>query len=125
MDPIPTQDLFAQADCRTDKFRPKRALTKASYQRHLRWRWRSGPRPCHRQTSRRRRQTMLLPKLKGREVLQKLEANRATACIPVLVLSSLAQKNEESASRRALARSWKKAPSSTTPASYSGPSKKP
>jgi chemosensory pili system protein ChpA (sensor histidine kinase/response regulator) len=38
---------------------------------------------------------MLLPKLSGPEVLQKLKANPATARIPVLVLSSLSQKNEE------------------------------
>jgi len=38
---------------------------------------------------------MLLPKLSGPEVLQKLKANPVTARIPVLVLSSLSQKNEE------------------------------
>ncbi len=38
---------------------------------------------------------MLLPKLSGPEVLHKLKANPATAHIPVLVLSSLSQKNEE------------------------------
>ena len=38
---------------------------------------------------------MLLPKLSGPEVLQALQKNAATAHIPVLVLSSLSQKNEE------------------------------
>jgi len=38
---------------------------------------------------------MLLPKLSGPEVLQKLKANPVTARIPVLVLSSLSQKNEQ------------------------------
>jgi|SRR5450432_2993888 len=38
---------------------------------------------------------MLLPKLSGPEVLQKLKASAATTHIPVLVLSSLSQKNEE------------------------------
>jgi chemosensory pili system protein ChpA (sensor histidine kinase/response regulator) len=38
---------------------------------------------------------MLLPKLSGPEVLQKLKANPATAHIPVLVLSSLSRKNED------------------------------
>ncbi len=38
---------------------------------------------------------MLLPKLSGPEVLHKLKANLATAHIPVLVLSSLSQKNED------------------------------
>jgi len=38
---------------------------------------------------------MLLPKLSGPEVLQKLKANSVTAHIPVLVLSSLSRKNEE------------------------------
>ena len=38
---------------------------------------------------------MLLPKLSGPEVLQALKKNDATAGIPVLVLSSLSQKNEE------------------------------
>ncbi len=38
---------------------------------------------------------MLLPKLSGPAVLQKLKANPVTARIPVLVLSSLSQKNEE------------------------------
>jgi two-component system, chemotaxis family, sensor kinase CheA len=36
---------------------------------------------------------MLLPKISGPEVLQKLKASPATAKIPVLVLSSLSQKN--------------------------------
>jgi chemosensory pili system protein ChpA (sensor histidine kinase/response regulator) len=38
---------------------------------------------------------MLLPKLSGPEVLQKLKANPATAHIPILVLSSLSRKNED------------------------------
>jgi len=38
---------------------------------------------------------MLLPKLSGPEVLQKLKADPATAHIPVLVLSSLSRKNED------------------------------
>lgn len=38
---------------------------------------------------------MLLPKLSGPEVLQKLKANPLTAHIPVLVLSSLSQKKED------------------------------
>ena len=38
---------------------------------------------------------MLLSKLSGPEVLQALKKNAATAPIPVLVLSSLSQKNEE------------------------------
>jgi CheY-like chemotaxis protein len=38
---------------------------------------------------------MLLPKLSGPEVLQKLKANPTTARIAVIVLSSLSQKNEE------------------------------
>jgi len=38
---------------------------------------------------------MLLPKLSGPEVLQKLKANPATAHIPILVLSSLSGKNED------------------------------
>lgn len=37
---------------------------------------------------------MLLPKLGGPEVLRALKKNPATAHIPVVVLSSLAQKNE-------------------------------
>ena len=38
---------------------------------------------------------MLLPKLSGPEVLKALKANELTAQIPVMVLSSLSQKNEE------------------------------
>ena len=38
---------------------------------------------------------MLLPKLSGPEVLKALKANGLTAKIPVMVLSSLSQKNEE------------------------------
>lgn len=38
---------------------------------------------------------MLLPKLSGPEVLHKLKANSATASIPVIVLTSLSQKNEQ------------------------------
>ena len=38
---------------------------------------------------------MLLPKLSGPDVLKALKANPATANIPVVVLSSLSQKNEE------------------------------
>jgi CheY-like chemotaxis protein len=38
---------------------------------------------------------MLLPKLSGPEVLRRLKANPATADIPVIVLTSLSQKNEE------------------------------
>ena len=38
---------------------------------------------------------MMLPKLGGPEVLQALKRNQETASIPVLVLSSLSQKNEE------------------------------
>lgn len=37
---------------------------------------------------------MLLPKLSGPEVLRALKANAATAAIPVIVLTSLSQKNE-------------------------------
>jgi CheY-like chemotaxis protein len=38
---------------------------------------------------------MLLPKLSGPEVLRALKANPSTAGIPVIVLTSLSQKNEE------------------------------
>jgi CheY-like chemotaxis protein len=38
---------------------------------------------------------MLLPRLSGPEVLKALKANPATMHIPVIVLSSLSQKNEE------------------------------
>ncbi len=38
---------------------------------------------------------MLLPKLSGPEVLKALKANPATVHIPVMVLTSLSQKNEE------------------------------
>jgi len=38
---------------------------------------------------------MLLPKLSGLEVLKALKDNPATMAIPVIVLSSLSQKNEE------------------------------
>jgi len=38
---------------------------------------------------------MLLPKLSGPAVLQKLKANPVTARIPVLVLSSLSQKTKK------------------------------
>ena len=37
---------------------------------------------------------MLLPKLSGPEVLQALKSNPATMTIPVIVLSSLSQRNE-------------------------------
>jgi two-component system sensor histidine kinase/response regulator len=38
---------------------------------------------------------MLLPKLSGPEVLKALKSNPATTAIPVIVLSSLSQRNEE------------------------------
>ena len=38
---------------------------------------------------------MLLPKLSGPDVLRKLKESPATAAIPVIVLSSLSQKNEK------------------------------
>lgn len=38
---------------------------------------------------------MLLPKLSGPEVLKALKGNPATTAIPVIVLTSLSQKNEE------------------------------
>jgi two-component system cell cycle response regulator DivK len=38
---------------------------------------------------------MMLPKLSGPEVLQALKRNPATAQIPVIVVTSLSQKNEE------------------------------
>lgn len=38
---------------------------------------------------------MMLPKLSGPEVLRALKANPATSAIPVIVLTSLSQKNEE------------------------------
>ena len=38
---------------------------------------------------------MMLPKISGPDVLRKLKANPLTAAIPVIVLTSLAQKNEE------------------------------
>lgn len=38
---------------------------------------------------------MILPKLSGPEVLRKLKESAATAAIPVIVLSSLSQKNEQ------------------------------
>ena len=38
---------------------------------------------------------MMLPKLSGPEVLKRLKANPVTASIPVVVLTSLSQKNEE------------------------------
>jgi len=38
---------------------------------------------------------MMLPKLSGPEVLKALKANPATKDIPVIVLTSLSQKNEE------------------------------
>jgi CheY-like chemotaxis protein len=37
---------------------------------------------------------MLLPKMPGPEVLSKLRKNAATSAVPVIVLSSMAQKNE-------------------------------
>jgi CheY-like chemotaxis protein len=38
---------------------------------------------------------MLLPKLSGPEVLRSLRINRQTAAVPIIVLSSLPQSNEE------------------------------
>lgn len=38
---------------------------------------------------------MMLPKMTGPDVLKALKANPATTAIPVIVLSSLSQKNEE------------------------------
>lgn len=38
---------------------------------------------------------MLLPKMSGPEVLRAVRANAATASIPVIVLTSLSQKNEQ------------------------------
>jgi CheY-like chemotaxis protein len=38
---------------------------------------------------------MMLPKLSGPEVLKRLKANPTTASIPVIVLTSLSQKNED------------------------------
>jgi CheY-like chemotaxis protein len=38
---------------------------------------------------------MMLPKIAGQEVLKALKANPATMHIPVIVLTSLSQKNEE------------------------------
>lgn len=38
---------------------------------------------------------MMLPKLSGTEVLRALKANPATAAIPVIVLTSLSQRNAE------------------------------
>ena len=38
---------------------------------------------------------MMLPKLSGREVLRRLKSDPATAHIPVIVVTSLSQKNEE------------------------------
>jgi CheY-like chemotaxis protein len=38
---------------------------------------------------------MLLPKLSGQDVLKALKANPATAHIPVIILTSMSQKNEE------------------------------
>ena len=38
---------------------------------------------------------MMLPKISGPEVLKTLKANPATMHIPVIVLTSLSQKNEE------------------------------
>jgi CheY-like chemotaxis protein len=38
---------------------------------------------------------MMLPKISGPEVLKRLKANPATMDIPVIVLTSLSQKNEE------------------------------
>jgi CheY-like chemotaxis protein len=38
---------------------------------------------------------MMLPKLSGPDVLRKLKENPTTSAIPVIVLSSLSQKNEE------------------------------
>lgn len=38
---------------------------------------------------------MLIPKLSGPDVLKALKSNSATMAIPVIVLSSLSQKNEE------------------------------
>ena len=38
---------------------------------------------------------LMLPKLSGQEVLRKLKANPATAAIPVIVLTSLSQRNED------------------------------
>jgi CheY-like chemotaxis protein len=53
---------------------------------------------------------MLLPKLSGPEVLQKLKADPATAHIPVLVLSSLSRKNEEKLAREGAAAFLEKGP---------------
>jgi CheY-like chemotaxis protein len=38
---------------------------------------------------------MMLPKISGPDVLRRLKASPATAAIPVIVLTSLSQKNEE------------------------------
>ena len=38
---------------------------------------------------------MMLPKITGPEVLRRLKADPATSAIPVIVLTSLSQKNEE------------------------------
>ena len=68
---------------------------------------------------------MLLPKLSGPEVLQKLKANPATAHIPVLVLSSLSRKNEDKLIKEGATAFLEKDLSSKTPVSYSMPSNQP
>jgi CheY-like chemotaxis protein len=52
---------------------------------------------------------MLLPKLGGQEVLQALKGDPLTAHIPVIILSSLSQQNEEKLKKAGAAGYFEKA----------------
>jgi CheY-like chemotaxis protein len=52
---------------------------------------------------------MLLPKLSGQQVLQALKADPLTAAIPVVILSSLSQQNEEKLKKAGAAAYFEKA----------------
>jgi CheY-like chemotaxis protein len=72
----------------------ERALTKAGYRVVSTADGEQGLRVAQEQTPDLILLDMLLPKLSGPDVLRALKRNPATATIPVIVLSSLSQKNE-------------------------------
>jgi DNA-binding response OmpR family regulator len=91
----PTVKILLVEDSRTLRVSNERALLKAGYEVTCAEDGEAAPQCAKEQMPDLILLDLLLPRLSGLEVLTRLKHNRATACIPVVALTGLSEKNRQ------------------------------